>query len=264
LKIIVCIKQVPETNNIDFNPSDLTINRSRVNGIINPFDLNAIEEAVRIKEKFDDVTISVISMGPPSFEKTLKEALTYGLDSAYLISDKLFAGSDTFSTAYILAESIKAIGDFDLILCGKQAIDGETGQVGPEIAENLKIPQATNVKKIEFHENKKIIKVESDTENGYRVLEVKLPALITVNKEINVPRIPSFKDARKALKIPIIKWDLGKLKNIDKTKIGLTGSPTKVVNIEKFQKKKDTKFISGTPNEIVNELYQILKDKHVV
>jgi len=264
LKIIVCIKQVPETTDVQINSNNFTLNRSSANGIINPFDLNAIEESVKIKETFEDVFISVLSMGPMSVKSALREALSYGLDSAYLLCDKAFAGSDTFATAYLLSEAIRKIGDFNLILCGKQTIDGETGHVGPELAEILQIPQATNVKKIQINNNEKFAIVESEIEDGYRLLKLKLPALITVNKEINVPRIPDFKTAKKSLKIPITVWGIHDFASLDLNKIGLNGSPTKVVNVKEVQLKKDTQFLHGDIEEIADNFIKILKERHII
>ena len=264
MRIIVCIKQVPESAEVKINSKTYTLDRSSVKGIINPFDQNAIEEAVQIKENFENVEVHVISMGPPSAEAALKEALTFGLDQAYLLTDKAFAGADTLATAYTLSKAIEKIGNFDLILCGKQAIDGDTAQVGPGIAENLNIPQITNAKKIEIQDNGQKAIIESEHEVGFRRIEVQLPALVTVSKEINVPRIPSFKDARRALKIPIHKWTAKDLASIEENKIGLSGSPTTVVKVESPQMKKDTFFLKGDSDEIINDLIEILRERHVI
>ncbi len=264
MKIIVCIKQVPESADVKLNTTTYTLDRSSVKGVINPFDVNAIEEAVRIKEKFEEVEIHVITMGPPSAEGALKDALTFGLDAAYILTDKAFAGADTLATAYTLATAIKQIGDFDLILCGKQAIDGDTAQVGPGIAEILNISQITNVQKIEIQENKKNAIVESEIEGGFKRIEVKLPALFTVTKDINVPRIPSFKDARRALKIPIAKWAAKDLAHIEAKRIGMDGSPTTVVKVEIPHIKKDTVFLTGEPEQIASDLIQQLHEKHLI
>lgn len=263
MKVIVCIKQVPESTEVKLDPKSYTLDRSSSKGIINPFDVNAIEEAMRITEKLENVETIAISMGPPSAEEALKEALTYGLNAAYLLSDKAFAGADTLATAYTLAKAIEKLGNYDLILCGKQAIDGDTAQVGPGIAENLNIAQVTNIKKIDFLDEK-TLRVESELEDGYKVIEVKLPAVLTVTKEINIPRIPSFKTARLALKKPITKWGLQDLDNIDKSKIGMDGSPTAVIKVETPTIQKNTIFLKGTPSQIASDLIQKLKERYLI
>jgi len=263
VKVIVCIKQVPESTEVKLDPKSYTLDRSSSKGIINPFDVNAVEEAMRITEKLENVETIVISMGPPSAEEALKEALTYGLNAAYLLSDKAFAGADTLATAYTLAKAIEKIGNYDLILCGKQAIDGDTAQVGPGIAENLNLTQVTNVKKIDFLDEK-TLRVESELEDGYKVIEVKLPAVLTVTKEINIPRIPSFKTARLALKKPITKWAAQDLDNIDKSKIGMDGSPTTVIKVETPTIQKNTVFLKGTPSQIASDLIQKLKERYFI
>lgn len=263
MKIIICIKQVPESSEVKLDPKTYTLDRGSTKGIINPFDVNAIEEAIRIAEKLDNVETAVISMGPPTAEDALKEALTYGLDAAYLLSDKAFAGADTLATAYTLAKAIEKIGNYDLILCGKQAIDGDTAQVGPGLAENLNITSVTNVKKIDFLDET-TLRVESELEDGYKVIELKLPALITVTKEINIPRIPNFKTARLALKKQIIKWTARDLANIDKSKIGLDGSPTNVIKVETPQITKNTLYLKGSPSEVAMDLIEKLKERHII
>lgn len=263
MKIIVCIKQVPESTEVKLDPKTYTLDRSTSKGIINPFDVNAIEETVRIAEKFENVETIALSMGPPTAEDALKEALTYGLDAAYFLSDKAFAGADTLATSYTIAKAIEKIGSYDLILCGKQAIDGDTAQVGPGLAENLNIAQTTNVKKIEFLDES-TLRVESELEDGYKIIELKLPAVLTVTKEINIPRIPNFKIARLALKKTIVKWGIQDLDNIDISKVGMDGSPTNVIKVETPEIKKDTIYLKGTPSEIANELIEKLKERHFI
>ena len=185
MNIIVCIKQVPETTEVRINPETNTLMREGVKAIINPFDMYAIEEGVRLKEKTGG-KVTVLTMGPPQAETALKEAISLGADEAVLLSDRAFAGSDTWATSYTLAAGIRKLKDYDLIICGKQASDGDTAQVGPGIATHLDIPQVTYVKKIEEVKDK-VIKVERMTEEGYEIIESRLPLLITVVKEINTP-----------------------------------------------------------------------------
>lgn len=254
---------MPESAEVKINSKTLTLDRSSAEAIINPFDENAIEEAARIAENNENVVVSVLSMGPPSAEKALKDALCFGFDDAYLLTDRAFAGADTLATAYTLSKAIEKIGNFDLILCGKQAIDGDTAQVGPGIAENLNIPQVTNARKIDLNIANRTAKIESELDDGYRVIEVSLPAVITVNKEINIPRIPSFKDARRALKISIKKWGKKDL-DIDEKRIGMDGSPTSVVKVETPRIEKETILITGEPSQAADELIQKLKGDHLI
>lgn len=258
------MKQVPEISNVKIDSKNYTLDRTSVKGMINPFDLHAIEEAMRIKDNFSDVEIILLSMGPPSTEETLKEALTYGPDGAYLLSDKELAGSDTLATSYTLSEAIKKLGDFDLILCGKQSIDGETGHVGPGLAENLDISQAINVIELELAEDKRSVIAKCDFENGYKRIEITLPVVISVTKDINEPRIPNFKTVRKALKIPINIWSINDIEHIDKNRIGLYGSATKITEINRPDLSKNTEFLSGTADEICEKLISTLKEKHIL
>ena len=191
MKIVVCVKQVPDTTEVKINPETNTLIREGVASILNPFDMYAVEEAIRLKERLG-ATVTILSMGPPQVAEALREAIAMGADEAVLISDRAFAGSDTLATAYALLKGIEKIGDVKLIICGKQAIDGDTAQVGPEIAENMGIPHLTYVKKInEISEDQ--ITLERMNEDGFERLEMPLPALITVVKEINEPRLPSIK-----------------------------------------------------------------------
>src|SRR3989338_1484250 len=215
MNIVVCIKQVPDTTNVRIDPETNTLVRSGVQSIINPFDMYAIEEAVRLKEKFGGL-VTIITMGPPQAEEALREAISLGADEAVLISDRAFAGSDTWATSYTLSRAIGKIGKFDIIICGKQAIDGDTAQVGPGVAAFLDIPQITFVKKIEeitavnqhernesraTNDERRFIRAERMTEEGYDIIESPLPCLITVVKEINEPRLPSLKGKMRAKKI---------------------------------------------------------------
>ncbi len=256
MNIVVCIKQVPDTTEVRIDPKTNTLIREGVASIINPFDLYAIEEGVRLKEKFGG-KVTVISMGPKQVENALREAISLGADEAVLMSDRAFAGSDTLATSLALSEGIRKTG-FDVIICGKQAIDGDTAQVGPGIAAHLDIPQITYVKKIESINDGKIL-AERMVEEGYEVVESTLPVLITVVKEINEPRLPSLKGKMKAKKTEIkiiTSEDLG----IDKTKIGLDGSPTWVMKIFTPPKKEGGKIFEGSTEEVVAKLVSELQD----
>lgn len=227
MKIVVCLKQVPDTNEVRINKETGTLIRAGVPSIINPDDMNALEEALRIKEKMDDVHVTVLSMGPPQADVALREALAMGADEAILLTDRAFAGSDTWATATILAAALKTIGDYDMVFCGRQAIDGDTAQVGPEIAEFLDLPQVSYVKKLDVEGDK--VRVERATEDGYFVIESPMPVLLTTIKELNEPRYPRMKGIYKAYskEADIKLWNVSDI-NVDLSQIGVKNSPTNV------------------------------------
>jgi len=274
MNIIVCIKQVPETTEVKINPETNTLIREGVKSIVNPFDAYAIEEGVRLKEKFGGKA-TVITMGPPQAEAVLREAISVGIDEGILLSDRAFAGSDTWATSYALSAAIKKIGAFDLIVCGKQASDGDTAQVGPGISAHLDVPQVTYVKKIEEvnpalstmesgnTERKggvkdKFMRVERMTEEGYEIIEVSLPALITVVKEINTPRLPSLKGMMRAKQAKIIHWKASDIE-AESNCVGLTGSPTQVVRIFTPPPRVGGRIFKGETQEIVEKLAEVLR-----
>jgi len=231
LHAIVCIKSVPGTTEVRINPETNTLMRSEVESIINPFDAYAIEEGLRLKEAHGG-KVTVITMGPPQAEKELKEAVSMGCDEAILLSAREFAGADTWATAYTLAKAIAKIGSYDLILCGKQAIDGDTGQVGPGIANQLHIPQLTYVFKIRAIDfAARTIEVERLVEEGREVARTRLPALLTVVKDINQPRYPTFRGIRIARKMTVPVWGPTDLPDAEARYLGLEGSPTKVIKV---------------------------------
>ncbi len=258
MEIIVCIKQVPETTEVKINPENNTLIREGVKSIINPFDMYAIEEGIRLKEKFGG-KVTVISMGPPQAEEALREAISMGIDEAILISDPAFAGSDTWATSYTLASAIRKKGEFNLILCGKQASDGDTAQVGPGISSHLDIPQVTYVKKIE-EINNSVIRVERMMEEGFEVIETSLPALLTVVKEINEPRLPSLKGMMRAKKAKVTLWTHKEL-NLKPEKIGLNGSPTQVIKIFNPPPRTGGQILKGDLQETANKLVDLLKEE---
>ena len=230
MNILVCVKQVPDTTEIKIDPVTNTLIREGVPSIVNPFDGYALEMAVRLKEKTGG-SVTVLSMGPPQAKNALKDCLTVGADKAYLVSDRLFGGSDTLATSYILSQAIryleKETGAFDLIFCGKQAIDGDTAQVGPEIAEHLGIVQATYVSEIDVAESG-LVQITREGDSYMEVLEFNAPAVITVIKLPYEPRYGTLKARMAAGKAEIPTITADDLTDIDKTKIGLKGSPTKV------------------------------------
>jgi len=257
LNIIVSIKQVPDTTEVRIDPVTNTLIREGVPVIINPFDENAIEEGLRLRERYGG-KVTVITMGPPQAENALREALAMGVDDAILISDRNFAGADTLATSYTLACAIKKIGDFDVLLFGKQAIDGDTAQVGPGVAEHIGIPEVAYVRKIE-EINNGIAKVQRIMEDGSEIIEVKLPALFTVIKQINEPRLPSLKGKLMAKKKEIPVWKVEDI-DADINKVGLKGSPTKVIKTFTPTPRGRGEILKGTVDEQVSELVTRLQE----
>jgi len=263
MKIVVCIKQVPEVSEVKINPQTNTLIREGVPSIINPFDTYAIEEAVRLRERFGG-TVVVLTMGPPQAETALRQAVEAGVDEMVLLSDRAFAGSDTLATSYALSLAIRKIGDFDVVLCGKQAMDGDTGQVGPGIAEFLDLPLVTYVKKVEEVEAGKRIRVHAMTDSGYDVLEAPLPVVLTVVKEINDPRLPTLRTKMRAKSGKVTVWkaeDIG----ASPEKIGLEGSPTAVWKIFVPKPRSGGEMLEAeTPAEYADHLFTRLRERHLV
>lgn len=258
MEIVVCIKQVPATTRVRLDPNTRTIIREGVELMLNPFDAFALEEALRLRERYGG-QVSVLSMGIPSAANLLREALAIGADRVILLTDRRFAGADTLATAYTLAAATRKLGRFDLILCGRQAIDGDTAQVGPELAEKLGIPHTTSVAKIE--------QVNSDTlicqkmmDEGYARVELQLPALLTVVKEINTPRFPNLAGFRRAQRGEIITWKADDIK-VDLTRLGLEGSPTQVISTFVPERHTSYRLVEGTSQELAQQILDSLEQK---
>jgi electron transfer flavoprotein alpha/beta subunit len=261
VEILVCIKQVPDTAEVKIDPITNTLIRQGVPSIVNPFDKNALEAALQLKDKHGG-KVTVISMGPPQAKDALKECLAMGADQALLISDRAFGGSDTLATSYTLAAAIRKIGTYDMIFCGKQAIDGDTAQVGPEIAEHLGIAQITYVAKIEVDGD--AVSVEREYEEGYGIIKAKLPLLISVVKSINEPRYPTIKGTMKANQAEIPVWTMAEL-DVDEQKLGLKGSPTQVRRIFTPPQRTGGVIIQkSTARESVAVLLQSLSDAKII
>lgn len=261
MEIIVCVKQVPDTNEVRIDPKTGTLIREGVPSIINPEDRTALEEALRWKDELGG-KVTVLSMGPKQAEDALREALAMGADEAILVSDRAFAGSDTLATSYTLAKAIEKIGTFDLIFCGRQAIDGDTAQTGPEIAEHLGIPQISYVKELQVSGSK--LEAKRALEEGYAVVEAALPVLLTVVSELNVPRYPSVKGIIDAFrKKSITVWNVADLP-VEKSKLGLEGSPTQVVKTFSPTRERAGEVLKGNASEVVVSLVDRLKQKHLV
>lgn len=262
MDIIVPIKQVPETGNVKIDEEKGTMIREGVESIINPLDLYAIEIALQLKEAHGG-KVAVLSMGPPNAEKAIREAIAMGCDDGFLISDRAFAGSDTWATAYTLSYAIRKLGNFDLIITGVRATDGDTGQVGPGIAAFLDLPLSTFTSKIVKIDNRKIT-VERLTEDGYEILRLPLPCLLTVSIEISYPRLPTLRGKQRSRSKEITIWgpdDLG----VDKDHIGLSGSPVKVVKIHRPKVTRNGRIIDSGKlgvNNSVGELINFLREKN--
>jgi len=262
MNIIVCIKQVPDTKEISIDSRTGTLIREGVPSIINPDDKNAIEAALSIRDTVDkNAHICVISMGPNQAEIVLLEALAMGCDEAYLICDRVFAGSDTYATSTILSKAISHIGSFDLILCGKQAIDGDTAQVGPQLAEKLDLPQLTSVRSIEIESQRTT--VHSVNENGYREITSDIPVLITCVKELNVPRYTRVSGIYKAFNQGIKILSNAELQ-LSMKEIGLEGSPTSVLKTFTPDKHHNSEMLEGTNLEKVTQLISNLYENHII
>ncbi|MCK4904790.1 electron transfer flavoprotein subunit beta/FixA family protein [bacterium] len=264
MNTIVCIKQVPDSEHIQevtINPETNTLERNKIPAVINPFDVNAIEEAIRIKEKHGG-KVTIVTMGPPQAEEALRTALAMGADEAILLTDMAFAGSDTWATAKTLAKAIEKIGGFDLVIFGKQAIDGDTAQVGPEVAEALSLPQITYVSKLDIEDKK--IKGRRTVEDAYEEVEALMPCVITVTKDINEPRFASIRGILKAKKAEIIGWGKDDLGMSDE-ETGLNGSATQVIKIFSPPQRGKGEMIEGvSADEKANKLVEKLREDRII
>lgn len=261
MRIVVCVKQVPDTTEVKIDPKTGTLIREGVPSILNPDDANALEEALRMKDENENVTVSVVSMGPPQADVMLRECLAMGADEAYLVSDRAFAGSDTWATSKVIASAIRKIGNYDIIFAGRQAIDGDTAQVGPEIAEHLNIPQVTYVQGVKVEDDGLL--VNRALEDGYELIKVNGPVLLTAIKELNEPRYMNvryiFDTANTEIKI----WSAADLE-VNKEELGLKGSPTKVKKSMTKEAKGAGELINEVPNEAVKYVLGKLKEKHYI
>lgn len=259
MNIIVCIKQVPGTTQVRINPETNTLIREGVEAIINPFDENAIEAALQLRDK-NGGKVTVITMGPPQAVNALKDAIALGADDAILLSDRAFAGSDTWATSYTLSQAIKKIGAYDVVICGKQAIDGDTAQVGPGVAEFLGIPQVTFAVGASFENG--VMKINRLLEEVNEIVEVKTPVMLTVVKQMNTPRMPSFKGKIKAKSAVIPTWGAKEIEG-DPNNLGQKGSPTSVVKIFTPPAKGGGEILHGSADEAVDALVKKLRERKV-
>lgn len=258
MEILVCIKQVPGTSKVEVDEKTGVLKRDGVDSKMNPYDLYALETALRIKEE-NGGELSVISMGPPQAMDVIREAYMMGVDKGALISDRKFAGADVLATSYTISQGIRKMGNLDLILCGKQTTDGDTAQVGPEMAEYLGIPHVANVLKILEVKEKSIV-IEMDMPNTIEVAEVKFPCLLTVEKDIFQPRLPSYKKKLETKGREIQSICLNDFEDKDENKYGLNGSPTQVERIFPPSANTDRETWTGDSEEISDRLVNKLKE----
>ncbi len=257
MNIVVCIKQVPGTTDIKIDPQTNTLVREGVQSIINPFDTYALEEGVRLRERFGG-RVMVVSMGPPQADAALREAISLGADEAILLSDRAFAGSDTWATSYVLSKAIARIADYDVVVCGRQTLDGDTGQVGPGLSEMLGIPFVAYVSKVE-EVAEGVMRVQRMVEEGYETMEMSLPAVITVVKEINVPRVPSLRGTLKSKTAEIPVWTAADI-GVEEEKAGIAGSPTRVVKVFFPKRERRSEMLQGSLEEQSDQLLERLED----
>jgi electron transfer flavoprotein beta subunit len=255
LEIVVCVKQVPASTRVRLNAATNTIIREGIEMMLNPFDAYALEAALRIKTSMGG-RVTVISMGIPSAAEILRFALGLGADRAVLLSDKRFAGADTLATAYSLAAAVRKLGTWDLIFCGRQAVDGDTAQVGPSLAQKLGIPHLTAVSRLEFLSPQGIL-CEKMTDEGYQEVAMELPALLTVVKEINTPRFLSLEGYLETLGAVVEIWGADDL-DLDPSRIGYDGSATWVMSTAAAERCKNGKEIDGSPQEVAAKILETL------
>lgn len=265
MKIIVCAKQVPDTNEIKIDPVKKTLIREGVPSILNHDDANALEEALKVKDLYPDTTVTVVTMGPPQAKDMLLECLAMGADAAVLASDRALGGSDTWATSNALAAAINKLGEYDIIFAGRQAIDGDTAQVGPQIAEKLGIPQVTYVKEFSIDQATKTVTVQRALEDGYEIIKIKAPCMLTAIKELNHPRYMSVGGIMKACKKDIPTWGAADLGVDPNREVGLDASPTNVFRSFTPQPKGKGVMLEGDgEKELAQKLLVNLKSKHVI
>ena len=262
MEIVVCVKQVPGTSEVEVDPVTGVLKRDGVDSKMNPYDLFALETALRIKKE-NNATLKTITMGPPQAKKVISESFSMGVDDGAIVSDRKFGGADVLATAYTLAQGIHKIGNPDLIICGKQTTDGDTAQVGPEIAEDLNIPHVTNVTKI-IEVGEKSIVVETDLPTTLEVCEISYPCLLTVEKDIFQPRLPSFKlkMETKDKEIPMI--TLKDMDDTDEKHYGLNGSATQVIRIFPPEPNTDKDIVRGNSDELTETLFNKIVDLKIL
>ncbi len=261
MKIIVCVKQVPDTNEVKIDPVKGTLIREGVPSILNPDDANALEAALRIKDANPGTTVTVLTMGPPQAKYMLRECLAMGADEGVLLSDRAFAGADTWATSNTLAHAIRKLGGADVIFAGRQAIDGDTAQVGPQIATRLDLPQVTYVQDIQLQGDK--LMVQRQLEDGYEIIEIETPCLLTAVKELNQPRYMNVGRIVNACKKEITVWGIADL-GVSDAEVGLKASPTQVFRSFTPPPKGKGQIFTGQPKDMVCSVLTDLRKKHLI
>ncbi len=260
MHIVVCIKQVPDAKNVRIDPETCTLVRQGVDSIVNPHDWYAVEAALRFRDEYGG-KVTALTMGPPQAEEALREILALGVDEAVLLSDRAFAGADTWATSLTLARAVNKLGPVDLVICGKQAIDGDTAQVGPGLAAHLDQPYTTYARRLNLLNGAQLL-AERITDKGYEVVQMPLPAVVTVVREIGDPRMPGLKHKMRSRKqeIPVLgAADL----DLSPEEVGLQGSYTQVVKVFSPPPRCGREMLSGTPEEQAEKLLNLLKEAKV-
>ncbi|MBI4295419.1 MAG: electron transfer flavoprotein subunit beta/FixA family protein [Chloroflexi bacterium] len=264
MNIVVCIKQVLDPNyfsQVVLDPVTKLVRREGVPSITNPVDRNAIEQALQIRERFSG-KVTVMTMGPPQAREALDESLAMGADEAILLCDRAFAGADSFATSYTLAAAIEKLCPFDLVLCGNGTVDSGTKQVGPQLAELLDVPHVTNVRAMSFVGEEAIL-AECPLENGHMKVEARLPALVTVNKGINEPRLTTIFGIMEVAAKPLKTCGLADL-GLSRDEVGLAGSPTQMTDAFEFKQRRRHEMLQGTPDQVAGEAVSRLRELHAL
>ncbi|MCH4123575.1 MAG: electron transfer flavoprotein subunit beta/FixA family protein [Levilactobacillus sp.] len=263
MKIVVCIKQVPETNDVKIDPVTHNLDRRGLAGVMNPFDKNAIELALTLKDSRDDVQVALLTMGPDDYAESLREGMAMGADEGYLLSDRAFAGADTLATGYVIAQALKKIGDADLILFGRQAVDADTGQVGPIVAEFLHQPQITYAASLRLSGANEVT-AERLLEDTKQTLVAQLPAVVSVRSELNTPRYPTPRNIQLSFAKPLTVWHHDDL-DLDDSRLGQAGSPTIVTKVYAPEPvKRELTPLTGTPSDAASQLITALKNRQLI
>ncbi|WP_143461458.1 electron transfer flavoprotein subunit beta/FixA family protein [Levilactobacillus enshiensis] len=263
MKIVVCIKQVPETNDVTIDPVTHNLDRRGLAGVMNPFDKNAVEQALQLKDADKDAEVVLLSMGPDDYAESLREGMAMGADAGVLLSDRAFAGADTLATGYVIAQAIKQIGNVDLVLFGRQAVDADTGQVGPIVAEFLHQPQITYAASLRLSGTNEVT-AERLLEDTKQTLVATLPAVVSVRSELNTPRYPTPRNIQLSFAKPLTVWHHDDL-DLDDSRLGQAGSPTIVTKVYAPEPvKRELTPLTGTPTEAANQLITALKNRQLI
>ncbi|MFC6259337.1 electron transfer flavoprotein subunit beta/FixA family protein [Levilactobacillus fujinensis] len=263
MKIVVCIKQVPETNDVTIDPVTHNLDRRGLAGVMNPFDKNAVEQALQLKDANNDAEVVLLSMGPDDYAESLREGMAMGADAGVLLSDRAFAGADTLATGYVIAQAVKQIGAVDLVLFGRQAVDADTGQVGPIVAEFLHQPQITYAASLRLSGPNEVT-AERLLEDTKQTLVATLPAVVSVRSELNTPRYPTPRNIQLSFAKPLTVWHHDDL-DLDDSRLGQAGSPTIVTKVYAPEPvKRELTPLTGTPTEAASQLIKALKHRQLI